>query len=133
MAQTTVISANELKRQAGLVFEGKTLKVMLCNVSTTPYNAESTVTDWQSVELSGSGYARFSSVIPVGSYDSTAGAYLIPDINAAFSATTAYSYNTVVIYIDGETYVHSIVTEDPIIILSPGQTQTYSISLRQDD
>lgn len=133
MAQTTTISTKELKRQAGLAFEGKTLKVMLCNLTTTPYTAESTVAEWQSVELSGNGYARFSAVIQTGAYNSIEGAYLIPEINAEFSANTAYSYNRVVIYIDGETYVHSIVEEDPNIILSSGQVQTYSIRLRQDD
>lgn len=133
MAQTLAISTKELKRQAGLVFEGKTLKVMLCNVTTTPYTAESTVVDWQSVELSGSGYTRFSQVISVGSYDSGLGAYTMPDINAEFNCTTAYSYNHVVLYLDGEEYVHSVITESPNITLSSGQTQTYVIKLRQDD
>lgn len=133
MAQTTTISTKELKRQAGLVFEGKTLKVMLCNLTTTPYTAESTVTDWQSTEVSGNGYTRFSEVIPTGEYNSTEGAYLLPEIDAEFSATAAYSYNRVVLYIEGETFVHSVIEEDPAIILSSGQTQTYSIRLRQDD
>lgn len=133
MAQTTTISTRELKRQAGLVFEGKTLKVMLCNMTAITYTAESTVADWQSIELSGSGYARFSQVIPVGAYDSLVGAYAIPDINADFTATGPYSYNRVILYIDGESYVHSVIEESPNITLSAGQVQTYVIKLRQDD
>lgn len=133
MAQTVSISTKELKRQAGLAFEGKVLKVMLCNLTTEGYTAESTVVNWQSVELSGNGYSRFSSVIQTGAYDSISGSYVIPSINAEFSATGMYSYNRIVIYIDGEAYVHSIVQEDPLVILSTGQIQTYSISLRQDD
>lgn len=133
MAQTTTISTKELKRQAGLIFEGKTLKVMLCNLGTEGYTVESTVANWQSVEVSGNGYARVTSVIQTGSYDSVSGSYVIPVINAEFSATGIFSYNRVVLYIDGETYVHSIVQEDPPIILSTGQVQTYSITLRQDD
>jgi hypothetical protein len=58
----------------------------------------------------------------------------MPDIDAAFTATsTGYSYDTVVIYINGETYLHSIIVESPNVTLVAGQTQTYRISLRQDD
>lgn len=133
MAQTTTISTKELKRQAGLVFEGKTLKVMLCNLTTQTFTAESTLAEWQSIELSGNGYTRFSQVISVGAYDSSIGAYSIPDIVAEFTCTLAYSYNRVVLYIDGESYIHSVITESPNIALSSGQVQTYVIKLRQDD
>jgi hypothetical protein len=58
----------------------------------------------------------------------------MPDINAAFTATGAgYTYDRVIIYIDGETYIHSLIAEDPNIALAPGQTQTYRISLVTDD
>jgi hypothetical protein len=134
MAQTTVISTKELKRQAELVFEGKTLKVMLCNIGTTGYTEESTVANWQSVEASGNGYATYSTVIGTGSYNTTTGRYELPTINAAFTADGgAISYDRVVIYVNGETYVHSLVTENPSIILVDGQTQTYAIKLAQDD
>ena len=134
MAITTTISTKELERQAALVFEGETLKVMLCQVGVTGYTAESTVADWQSVELSGNGYVRFSVVIPTGSYSGTTGSYNIPAIDAEFVATGAgYNFDTVVLYIDGATYPHSIITEDPNIVLLAGQTQTYRLSLTQDD
>lgn len=134
MATTTTISQKELKRQAGLVFEGKTLKVMLCSVGSTGYTAESTVANWQSAEKSGNGYSRFSQVIATGAYDATTGTYKMPDIDAAFTATGAgYSYDRIVLYIDGETYIHSLIAEDPNITLAAGQTQTYRLSLRQDD
>ena len=134
MATSTTISQKELKRQAGLVYEGKTLKVMLCAVGSSGYTAESTVANWQSVEVSGNGYSRFSVTIGNGSYDSGTGTYKIPDINAAFTASgSGFNYDRVVLYIDGETYIHSLITEAPNIVLSSGQTQTYSISLRQDD
>lgn len=133
MAQTTVISTKELQRQAALVFEGKTVNVMLCSVGTSGYNEESTVANWQSVELSGNGYARFSTVIQTGSYNAIQGAYIIPLINAEFNATAAYTYDRIVIYLTGQTYIHSLVREDPNVVLSAGQSQTYSIELRQDD
>jgi hypothetical protein len=134
MAITTTISTKELQRQAALVFEGETIKVMLCQVGLTGYTAESTVANWQSVEVSGNGYVRYSEVISTGSYSGSAGAYVLPIIDAEFTSTGAgYNYDTVVIYIDGATYPHSVLTEDPNIVLLGGQTQTYRITLTQDD
>lgn len=134
MAITTTISTKELERQAGLVFEGETLKVMLCDVGTSGFTAESTVANWQSVELSGNGYVRYSEVLGTGSYDVTAGAYILPTVDAEFTASGAgFLYNRVVLYIDGASYPHSIISEDFGITLLAGQTQTYSISLRCDD
>ena len=133
MALTTVISTKELQRQAALCFEGKTLKVMLCTVGSSGFTAESTVAQWQTVEKSGNGYVRFSTTIGTGAYNTTAAAYLLPVINAAFTATTAYDFDRVVIYIDGQTNVHSVLTESPAVVLLTGQTQTYRITLQQDD
>jgi hypothetical protein len=133
MAQTTTISQKELERVAALAYEGETLKVMLCTNSGS-LTAQSTVAAWQAVEQSGNGYVRYSEVVGTGAWNGTAAAYVMPDIDAAFTATGAgYSYDTVVLYIDGATYPHSIIVESPNITLSAGQTQTYRLSLRQDD
>jgi hypothetical protein len=134
MAITTTLSQKELERVAALAYEGETLKVMLCSVGATGYTANSTVANWQSVEASGNGYVRYSEVIGTGSYSSTNGRYEIPSIDADFTATgVGYSYDRVVLYIDGATYPHSILAEVPNIVLSPGQTQTYRLSLNTDD
>lgn len=134
MALTTTISQKELKRVADLAYEGETIKVMLCSVGATGYNAESTVANWQSVEKSGNGYVRFSQVIATGSYDVSDARYEIPNIDAAFTATGAgYSYDRIIIYIDGQTYIHSMIVENPNITLAAGQTQTYRIALATND
>lgn len=134
MALTTAVSQKELARVAGLAYEGETLKVMLCLVGATGYTAETTVADWQSVERSGNGYARYSEVIATGAYDAVDGRYEIPAIDAAFTATgVGYSYDRIVIYIDGSTYIHSLISESPNISLAPGQTQTYRVQLVTDD
>lgn len=134
MAQSTIISTKELQRQAELCFEGQTLKVMLANVGATGYTAESTVANWQSVEVSGIGYTRFSTTIGVGSYSNSLAAYTLPSIDAAFTAGgSGWGYDRIVIYIDGATYPHSIIAENPTIFLQTGQTQTYRLFLRQDD
>jgi hypothetical protein len=134
MTLTAALSQKELERVAALAYEGETLKVMLCSVGGSGYDASSTVANWQSVEKSGNGYVRYSEVIGTGAYDGTDGRYELPDIDAAFTATGAgYSFDRVVIYIDGATYPHSVLTEAPNITLAAGQTQTYRISLNTND
>ena len=134
MAVSVSVSTKELERVASLAYEGKTLKVMLCSAGATGYTAQSTVSNWQSVEKSGSGYVRFSLVIGSGTYNATTARYELPAINAAFTASGAgYSYDRVVLYIDGATYPHSVLTEDPNITLVAGQTQTYQLLLNTDD
>lgn len=134
MARTLTLSQRELLRVAALAYEGETLKVMLCVVGSSGYNAESTVANWQSVELSGNGYSRASEVIAAGSYDNAAAAYVMPGIDAAFTAGAGgLTFDRVVSYIDGETYVHSVIEESPNVALANGQTMTYRISLRTDD
>jgi hypothetical protein len=134
MALTTTISQKELKRVAGLAYETKTLKVMLCTVGVTGYTAESTVANWQSVESTGTGYVRGSEVIGTGAWDGTDLRYEIPALDFAFTCTSGtYSYDTVVVYINGETYIHSILVESTLVTIAAGQTQTYRIQLITDD
>jgi len=134
MALTVAVSQKELERVAALAYEGETLKVALCSISGNSYTAETAVATWLGVEKSGNGYVRYSEVIGTGAWSGTAGAYVLPDIDAEFTATGAgYSYDRIVIYVDGATYPYAVMTESPNIALAPGQTQTYRISLRQDD
>lgn len=134
MARTVTVSQKELKRAAAAAYEGKAIRVMLCNVGTSGNTAESTVTAWQAVEVSGNGYSRFSGTVGTGAWDGTAAAYVLPNIDAAFTASgSGISYDTVVVYFNGETYVHSITVESPNVVIAAGQTQTYRISLRTDD
>jgi hypothetical protein len=134
MAHNTTISINELKRQAAAVFEGKTLKAMLCNVGGSGNTSESTVSAWQSTEISGNGYSRFSATVGTGSYNTTTNRYELPVINAAFSASGGpYTYDTLVLYFNGETYIHSLVSEIPNVVIADGQTQTYAITLVQNE
>jgi len=134
MALTTTISRKELERVAGLAYEGRTLEVMLCSVGTSGFTSESSVEDWETVEKSGNGYVRFTQVIPTGSYSESEGRYQIPSIDAVFTATSiGYMFDKVVIFIEGSTFIHSLVTESPNITLSDGQTQTYRINLICDD
>lgn len=134
MTLTTALSQKELERVAALAYEGETLKVLLASVGGTGYDAEDTVANWQTVEKSGNGYVRYSTTVAAGSYNGTTGRYELPDVDAAFTATGAgYSYDRIVIYVDGATYPHSVLSEAPNITLAAGQTQTYRISLNTND
>jgi hypothetical protein len=134
MALTTTISTKELQRIAELAYEGKTVNVMLCAVALSGFTAESSVAEWQSVEVDGNGYQRFSQEIGTGLYSAEDGRYNLPTIDAVFtSSSLGYNYDRAVIYIEGEAEIHSIITEDPNIVLLPGQTQTYRLTLASDD
>jgi hypothetical protein len=134
MALTTTISTKELQRVAAAAYEGETLKVMLCQVALTGFTAESTVTQWQTTEISGNGYVRYSEVIGSGEYSAPDGRYNLPVIDAEFTASgQGYMYDRIVLYIDGATHIHSLIAEDPNIVLLPGQIQTYRLTLVTDD
>ena len=134
MAISVTISQRELKRLAALGYEGETLKVMLCEVGESGFTAESTVANWQSVEVSGGGYTRYSVAIGTGTYSEVTASYNLPTVDAVFAATgTGFSYDRIISYIDGETYIHSEIVEDPNITLLAGQSQTYRIQLATDD
>jgi hypothetical protein len=134
MALTVSLSVKELERVAALAYEGEDLKVMLCAVGATGYDSSSTVANWQTVEMSGNGYVRESTTIAAGSYNATTARYELPVFDAEFTATgSGYTYDRIVVYIDGATYPVSVLTEDPNIVLLAGQTQTYRISLNTDD
>jgi hypothetical protein len=60
---------------AGLCYESKRVRVSLANVGSTGFTAESTVTDWDSVKVSGSGYVDFTDVVEAGAFDATDSRY----------------------------------------------------------
>jgi hypothetical protein len=134
MALTVQQSTKELARVANLAYEGETIKVALCNVGSTGYTAESTVTNWLTTEISGNGYSRFSLVLSTGAYDSVDARYEVPFFDAVFTASgSGFTYDRIVVYVDGATHPHSVITENPNIAMVPGQSKTYRILLSVDD
>lgn len=135
MATTISISQRELERVAQEAYIGKTFKVILCQIGTTGYNAQTLLSSWEAIELPiANGYTPFSEVITAGSYSNSLGAYALPELEVSFTSVNAgYNYDTLVCYIDGSLYPHSIIRESPVIALGPGQTRMYKVYLRQDD
>jgi hypothetical protein len=134
MALTVQQSTKELARVANLAYEGETIKVALCNVGSTGYTAESTVTNWLTTEISGNGYSRFSLLLSTGAYDSVDARYEVPFFDAVFTASgSGFTYDRIVVYVDGTTHPHSVFTENPNIAMVAGQSKTYRILLFVDD
>ena len=134
MTLTVQQSTKELARVANLAYEGETFKVALCNVGSTGYTAESTVTNWLTTEISGNGYSRFSLLLGTGAYDSVDARYEVPFFDAVFTASgSGFTYDRIVAYVDGATHPHSVFTENPNIAMVAGQSKTYRILLSVDD
>lgn len=134
MALTIVNSTKEQARVAAAAYEGQGIRVALCNVGATGFTAESTVANWLSVEVSGNGYVRYALTLGTGTYDSTDARYELPFFDATFTATGAgFSFDRVVVYINGATFPYLVGTEAPNIVLAAGQTKTYRFQLVVDD
>jgi hypothetical protein len=136
MATTATIAQRELKRQAGLCLEGKDYVIFLVD-NTTSISTETAVATWYAEVVSGDAdYSDVTGTLATGSWNGTALRYDLPSITAAFAADaggTGYTYDTVVIAFDGETYIHSVIVESPAITLAPGQSKSYIITFAQDD
>jgi hypothetical protein len=143
MPYTSVISQNELRRVAGLAYEGRAVRVCLANVGASGFTAQSTTANWDSVELaSTNGYARHTvASLAVGAYDATDGRYEVgpiaganQTINATFTASGgSLTWDRVYVVIGTELSIAYLGTESPGVTLAPGQSITYSIQLAVDD
>jgi hypothetical protein len=146
MALTATLSTYELARVAAACYEGKRVRVSLANVGATGFTAESAVASWDSVKVSGSGYADFTDVVETGAYDATDTRYEMGGTAGANTYVTAtftptggsLTYDTIYVVIgtsDGlggwteQTRVHSILVESPAVTLAPDVPVTYRIQL----
>lgn len=134
MATNQTISTRELLRQSSLVFDAKAYRVYLAT-NNGSLTAESTHAAWTAVEVAGgTGYAAVTGTLGTGVYQAGTGRVEVPAVTATFTATGAgFSYDTVVIRLGTETYVHSILVESPSITLAAGQSKTYTLTFAQND
>jgi hypothetical protein len=143
MAYTSAISTYELKRVAGLAYEGKAVRVCLASVASSGYTVESTTANWDSVELaSTNGYARVTvGSLAVGAYDATDGRYEVgptsganKTIDATFTASGgSLTWDRVYVVIGTELNIAYLGSESPAVTLASGQSITYRIQLAVDD
>lgn len=136
MTLTTTLSQSELARVAADAYEGKDYRIALGYNDTTGLTAESTVTAWDAVKLSGNGYADATGTIATGSYNATTARYELPQIAVTFTASGGnWIYDTLYVVIsDGVTEtLHSVVVENPSVTLVDGGSITYRIVLNTDN
>lgn len=141
MAILAVTSHREMERIAGIAWETRDYRICLANMTTEGFDAESDVSDWDSVEITDSAYAQETGTVAAGSYDSTTDLrYEIPIITASFSADIAGSGYTATHYymvlndsgVD-DPNILQLGTFQPALTFAPGQTQTIQIQLVIDD
>jgi len=149
MALTASISNNELARVAAAAYEGKRVRVSLAAVGVSGFTKDSSRTSWDSIKLSGNGYADYTEVVATGAYDNTDARYEMggedndPYILAEFTATGgSLVYDRIFVVIgtddgdggwDEETSIHSLLVESPGVTIAPSTTVTYRIQLFVND
>jgi hypothetical protein len=134
MAYSVAIPQKELQRVAGEAYEGKTYRICLASVGSSGYTAESTTANWDSVEKSGSGYARVTGTLATGAYDGTDARYEVPSVTATFTASGgSITFDRVYVVLGTETYISALGTESPAVTLADGQSITYTVQFATDD
>ncbi len=136
MALSVTLSPNEFARVAAAAYEGKAIRVSLASVETTGFTASSTVSQWDSVKISGNGYADFSTTVATGGYDATDGRYELGAqagantfVDATFTASGgSLNYDRVYVVL-GTSNLHSVLIESPAATVASGSSITYRIQL----
>jgi hypothetical protein len=125
-----IVSSKELERQAAECFEGKTLNIALCDG--TSLGQADTVAAWLDSELSGNGYQRYQQVLQGGAFFSGDYSYRYSDINAVFqcSGPSPITYTAAIVYFSGEEYLYGLILEAPAIVILPGLTKNYNLSIQ---
>ena len=125
MAVSSEISTKELQRSALRSYEGKTLKIFLALSDTTP-TVDSLISAWRAFELTGNGYAEVSEVIGTGAYDNTTASYLLPQIDAVYTASGGgLSWKEIVVYVD-DPVLQAETRTDSVIVSTTSNTITAS-------
>lgn len=132
---TTTITPKELERQAVEAFQGKTWRVFLALRQDVGLGITSSITEWEAEKVAtANGYADATGTVGTGTYNNTTSAYELPALTAVFTATGAgYSYDSLIVQIDGNTHPHSVGLFSEPIVMVAGQTRVYSVVLVQDD
>jgi hypothetical protein len=131
------VTPKELERQAVEAFQGKSWRVFLALRQDTGLDATSTIAAWEAEKVpTANGYVDVTGTVGTGVYNTGTAAYELPALQVTFTATGAgYSYDSIIVQIDGATYPHSVglFSADTPIFLAGGQSQSYSVLLTQDN
>jgi hypothetical protein len=145
MTLTAAVSQAELQRVAEDAYEGRRVRVSLALLGASGFTVNSTRVQWDSIKLSGSGYADFTDVVEVGAYDvsdaryemgGTAGANTY--FTATFTPSGTITFDRIYCVIgtsDGgggwieEASISHLISESDPVVLSAGVPRTYRIQL----
>jgi len=134
MAYSVTVPQRELRRVADMVYKDYDYRVCLASVGSSGFTAESTTANWDSVEKSGSGYARVTGTFSAGSYDATDARFEMPAIAAVFTASGGtITFDRVYIVIGDHTHISYLGVESPAITLADGQSISYTITIATND
>lgn len=124
MALSNSISPSELQRQFDLAYGDKIAHVMLCLAGSTGYTSATAISDWESVEVDATGYSRQSVVLGAEGLNAEESTYSSVGHGVTFGATIdGYSYDSIVVFIDGEDYPCFVSFLDEESIVYPGQSE----------
>ena len=126
-------------RVYGSSYQGKRARLCLA-VNPGTLGPTSTTAQWDAVELSGNGYARYEWTIPAGSYNTTTGQFEAPAELCSFEASAqgvGLTWNTAYLVLGTvlnnvttwNTGVEMIFVESPNVAIYPGQPSAYNVTL----
>lgn len=135
MAIDLSVTPGELEYQATQCFVGKTYKVFLAYRGASALGVGSTVGQWEAVEVAAAnGYEAQEGTIAAGAYSSERTRYELGAISASFTGTgVGFTYDTVVVAVQGRTYPHSLRLYAEPQSLQSGTSAGFLIQLAQDD
>jgi hypothetical protein len=116
-------------------YEGKAARLCLANTTAGSPGLNSTIAQWDAVELTGNGYARYEWTIPAGSYNNTTERWEAAAELSTFTAAAGgagLSWNAAYLAIDFMDGVSFVLNETSTVTLAAGQTRGYSVLLFSD-
>jgi hypothetical protein len=124
-------------------YAGKKARLCLA-VNSGSLGLTSTTAQWDAVELSGNGYARYEWTIPSGAFNATTDRFEVAAQLCEFAASSGgagLSWNTAYLVIGTiggggavtwNAGVSFLLPESPNIVLSPGQPGSYNVQIFTD-
>jgi hypothetical protein len=139
VAKALIFTPFEEERVYASAYAGKRARLCLA-VNTGSLGLNSTTAQWDAVELSGNGYARYQWTIPAGSYNSTTGRFEAAAQLCEFLASAngqGLTWNTVYLVLGTiannvttwNAGVSAILAESPNVAVVAGQAKSYNVRL----
>lgn len=131
MAVVSTLSNFEFLRVATSIYSGLVVNVMLCDAGSSGYDASTPIVNWQSVEVSGTGYQRYQTVLSGGTMTTGQQVFTFNTIEAIFnSEINEYGYDSAVIYAEGSQYPLAIIQESEFQSIRLNENLIFQITLK---